>query len=232
MQNPQLKPTADQTFELIGRGPYDFVRILREATEEQRQGVVEKACNIRYQAFQRLMAILPEGEEVVLEWNHANSRAAIELLHASAIDHFLIGDFELSAAMLELQLELDPEDHLEGSTLLAFNYQALDEQELFDEVINDVPDKQAARVLLMLWAGFRREGKIPQGELRYLKERFAPYYREFTADEHPADEQYLRSIESERPTVEAEARELWLRTECLWVQFPDFIVALRATTEG
>ncbi len=232
MQNPQLKPTVDQTFELIGRGPYDFVRTLREANEEQRQGVVEKACNIRYQAFQRLMTILPEGEEVILEWNHANSRAAIELLHASAIDHFLIGDFELSAAMLELQLELDPEDHLEGSTLLAFNYQALDEQELFDEVINDVPDKQAARVLLMLWAGFRREGQLPQGELLYLKERFAPYYYEFTADEHPADEHYLRSIESERPTTEAEARELWLRTECLWLQFPDFIAALRATKRG
>lgn len=48
-----------------------------------------------------------------LEWNHA-IRAALELIRASAIDHFLINDFEMSAALLELLLELDPEDHLEG----------------------------------------------------------------------------------------------------------------------
>lgn len=227
MQPFELKPTADQTFELIGRGLYDFVRVLRDAQASQQQGRVEQACNLRFQASQRLMEALPEDEEVILEWNHANSRAAIEVLHASAIDHFLISDFELSAALLELQLELDPEDHLEGSTLLAFDYQAMDEQELFDEVINDVSDKQPERVLLMLWAGFRRDGALPIGELKRFKERFAPYYAEFVADLHPADEAYLQAIESERPTREAEARELWLRTEPLWQQFPEFIEALR-----
>ena len=39
---------------------------------------------------------------------------ALELIRASAIDHFLINDFEMSAALLELLLELDPEDHLRG----------------------------------------------------------------------------------------------------------------------
>ena len=112
--------------------------------------------------------------------------------------------------------------------MLAFDYQAMDEQELFDEVINDVSDKQADRVILLLWAGFRREGELPEGELKRFKERYAPYYREFTADEHPTDEAYLRSIESERPTPEAEARELWLRTESLWQQWPEFIEQLKA----
>lgn len=227
MANPQLKPTPDQTFELVGSGPYDYVKVLAEARAMQQRGAVEEACNHRFQAFQRLMALLPDDEEVILEWNHRNSRAVLELLHATAIDHFLIGDYELSAAMLELMLELDPEDHLEGSTLLAFDYQAMDEQELFDKVINDISDKQPERVLLMLWAAFRREGRLPEGELMRLRERFAPCYREFTAEEHPADEEYLRSIESERPTPEAEARELWLRTESLWARFPDFIAALK-----
>lgn len=227
MQRPQLNPTPDQTFELIGSGPYDFAKILAETRRLQREGAVERACNERFQAFQRLMALLPDEEEVVLEWNHANSRAVLELLHATAIDHFLIDDFELSAAMLELLLELDPEDHLEGSTLLAFDYQAMDEQELFDEVINDVSDKHAVRVLLLLWAGFRRDGRLPQGELIRFRERFAPYYREFTADEHPADAAYLASIESEHPTAEAEARELWLQTENLWRLWPEFIAELR-----
>ena len=227
MQKPHFNPTPDQTFELVGSGPYDFRKVLDEATRQQQAGCIEKACNLRFQGFQRLMELLPEDEEIILEWNHRNSRAVLELLHATAVDHFLIRDYELSAAQLELLMELDPEDHLEAATLLAFDYQAMDEQELFDEVINDVSDKQADRLILLLWAGFRRNGVLPEGELKRLKERFAPYYREFTADEHPADEAYLRSIESEHPTVEAEARELWLRTESLWQQWPEFIEQLK-----
>ena len=227
MQKPHFNPTPDQTFELVGSGPYDVRKVLAEATRQQQAGCIEKACNLRFQGFQRLMELLPEDEEIILEWNHRNSRAVLELLYATAVDHFLIRDYELSAAQLELLMELDPEDHLEAATLLAFDYQAMDEQELFDEVINDVSDKQADRLILLLWAGFRRNGVLPEGELKRLKERFAPYYREFTADEHPADEAYLRSIESERPTVEAEARELWLRTESLWQQWPEFIEQLK-----
>jgi hypothetical protein len=227
MQKPHFNPTPDQTFELVGSGPYDFRKVLDEAARQQQAGCIEKACNLRFQGFQRLMELLPEDEEIILEWNHRNSRAVLELLYATAVDHFLIRDYELSAAQLELLMELDPEDHLEAATLLAFDYQAMDEQELFDEVINDVSDKQADRLILLLWAGFRRNGVLPEGELKRLKERFAPYYREFTADEHPADEAYLRSIESERPTVEAEARELWLRTESLWQQWPEFIEQLK-----
>ena len=229
MQKPHFNPTPDQTFELVGSGPYDFRKVLDEATRQQQAGCIEKACNLRFQGFQRLMELLPEDEEIILEWNHRNSRAVLELLYATAVDHFLIRDYELSAAQLELLMELDPEDHLEAATLLAFDYQAMDEQELFDEVINDVSDKQADRLILLLWAGFRRNGVLPEGELKQLKERYAPYYREFTADEHPADEAYLRSIESERPTPEAEARELWLRTESLWQQWPEFIEQLKAT---
>ena len=56
----------------------------------------------------------------------------------------------MSAALLELLLEIDPEDHLESSELLAFDYLATDEEELFDEVINDVSDKSASRELLLL----------------------------------------------------------------------------------
>ena len=229
MQKPHFNPTPDQTFELVGSGPYDFRKVLDEATRQQQAGCIEKACNLRFQGFQRLMELLPEDEEIILEWNHRNSRAVLELLYATAVDHFLIRDYELSAAQLELLMELDPEDHLEAATLLAFDYQAMDEQELFDEVINDVSDKQADRLILLLWAGFRRNGVLPEGELKQLKERYAPYYREFTAEEHPADEAYLRSIESERPTPEAEARELWLRTESLWQQWPEFIEQLKAT---
>lgn len=223
-----LEPTPDQTFEVIGEGPYDFEKVLAHTRQMQRNGDVEGACNARFQAFQRLAELIPEDEEVILEWNHRNSRAALELIYASAIDHFLINDFEMSAALLEMLLDLDPEDHLEGSQLLAFDYLAMGEDELFDEVINDISDKSPARELLLLWSAYRRDGKLPEGELKRFRTHFAPWFEEFTATEHPADEAYLRDIESERPTAAAQARELWLQTENLWALWPVFIDALRA----
>ncbi len=225
-----LEPTPDQTFE-IG-GTYDFAKTAARAAEWQRTGRVEEACNERFRAFQRLAGLLPDDEEVVLAWNHRNTRAALELLHASAVDHFLIDDFEMSAAMLELLLELDPEDHLEGIVLLAFDYVALDERELFDETIDGVPEKSAARSVLTLWSAFRREGALPEGALRDFRSRFGLWFEEFTAEEHPADDAYLKDIESERPSLRAQARELWLRTENLWALRPDFIGALRAAARG
>lgn len=227
MQKAYLNPTSDQTFEVVGEGAYNFAGVLARTREMEAAGDVEGACNERFQAFQRLATLVPEDEEINLEWNHRNSRAALELVLASAIDHFLINDFEMSAALLELLLELDPEDHLEGSELLAFDYLAMDEQELFDEVINDVSDKYASREVLLLWSAFRRDGKLPEGELQHFKTRFAPYFAEFTAGEHPADEAYLKDIGSERPSQQAQARELWLQTENLWVLWPGFIGALR-----
>ncbi len=231
MQKATLNPTPDQTFEIEGEGPWNFVAILARSRRLQREGDVETACNERFQAFQRLQELLPEGEEVNLEWGHANSRAAMEIVYASAIDHFLIDDFEFSAAMIELLLELDPEDHLESIILLAFDYIAMEEYDSFDEVINDVSDKHASRELMMLWSSFRQQGILPEGELVRFRTRFAPYYAEFTADEHATDEAYLREIESERPSQAAQARELWLQTENLWTAFPGFIEALRATRQ-
>lgn len=229
MRKAYLDPTPDQTFEVVGEGAYDFAETLAHSRRLQSAGDVAAACDMRFQAFQRLSELIPDDEPVNLEWNHRNSRAALELIRASAIDHFLIDDFELSAAMLELLLDLDPEDHLEGSVLLAFDYLAMDEWESFDEVIDDVPDKEASRELLLLWSAYKREGRLPEGELKRFKNRFSPFFTEFVASEHPADEAYLRDIESQRPTPAAQARELWLQTENLWTRWPEFIEALRAS---
>ena len=46
-----------------------------------------------------------------------------------------------------------------------------------------------------------------------------------------ADAAYLRDIESERPSLQAQARELWLRTENLWVLWPRFIEALQSAAK-
>ena len=169
---------------------------------------------------------LGDDDEVRLEWGNENSRAAIQLVHLSAIDHFLINDFEISSALLEL-LWSSTRDHIEASNPLAYDYLAMGEYELFDEVINDISDKHASRTILLLWSGFLRDGALPTGELYSLKSRFSSYHNEFIADEHPADEEYLSDIEGERPSRKAQARELWLQTENLWRLHPNFIDALR-----
>ena len=228
-----LKPTADNTYRIAceenGRSvECDFGKALACSQQQETDGDIMGACNTRFEAFQQLMELIPDTTDIELEWEDTNSRDALLIISYSAIDHFLVCDFEMCAAMLEMLLELDPEDHLDASKRLAYAYVALEEYELFDEVINDISDKYADKELLTLWSEFRRTGKLPDGEFIHFRKSFGVYYKEFTADEHPVDETYLKEIESDHPSREALARELWLQTEHLWTVFPGFIEALKA----
>ncbi len=230
MIKPQLRPTADQTFRLVADPAdrnWDFVEILARSRREEQQGNIEAACNTRYHAVQRLEELLPDSGEVIFEWEDDNSQAALEVVYCSAIDHFLIGDWEMAAAMFEMLLELDPEDHLEATTRLAYTYIAMEEYDSYDDIADDINDKSVDRAILSMWSAFRRTGTLPADEVRNFGKRFAAYYNEFCADEHPIDESYLADIAGERPSVAAQARELWLQTEHLWAQFGGFIEALR-----
>ena len=234
MQKPRLKPTIHQTFVIVPNandrsGDYDFAAILEDSHRLELKGEVEKACDMRYQAFQRLVELLPDDSEIELEWEDENTRAALFLINFSSIDHFLVGDFELCAAMLEMLLELDSEDHLEATTRLGYAYLALEEYDLYDEIINDISDRYADKTILALWYDWRRNGVLTEGHLRRFQTRFAHFYEEFTRDEHPTDEDYLTEIAKDKPARCALARELWLQTEHLWKRFPDFVEALKAT---
>lgn len=233
MQRAELKPTPNNTYRITytneGAGvPCNFGKALELSQRQEADGDIEKACNTRFEAFQHLMELIPDSTDMELEWEDEASREAMVLISFSAIDHFLVGDFEMCAAMLEMLLELDPEDHLEASKRLGYTYVALEEWELFDEVINDISDKYPDKELLALWSEFRRHGEIPEGELRHFKRSFGVYFKEFTADAHPIDESYLHEISATKPAREALARELWLETEHLWTLFPGFIEALRS----
>ena len=172
--------------------------------------------------------VLPEDEAMALRWEHGNSRAAISILYGSAVDHFRIGDLEMTMAQLEMLLECDPEDHFEGVNLLALCYIAMDEWDAYEELSIDLTDKSAEAVIARLWASFRKHGTIDSSLLGLLGSRHKAYYAEITATEHPDDEAFRRDIASERPTAAAEAREWWLLTEPLWSEFPEFIERLRA----
>ena len=224
---PKFNPTTDQTFELEGQGRYNFVQHKREIDRLVAEGRYAEACEARYEAFTTLAEILPEEEAMPLKWEHGNSHAALTILYGSAVDHFRIGDLEMSMAQLEMLLDCDPEDHFEAVNLLALCYIATQEWELFDEMIIDLTDKSAEAVVARLWGAFMLNGKV-EGELcQLLKSRHKAYYNELIAMEHPDSEAFRRDIASEHPTREAEAREWWLLTEPLWLQFPEFIEALK-----
>ena len=75
--------------------------------------------------------------------------------------------------------------------------------------------------------GFSAQRPYSRGRCDPFQDPIRTLFCRIYRDEHPADGQYLEDIESERPSVQAQARELWLRTENLWTLFPDFIAALR-----
>lgn len=223
----QFNPTADQMFELEGRGRYNFVRHNESIDALVKEGRYDEACEARYEAFQLLVDALPEDEAMPLRWDHANSRAAVSVLYGSAVDHFRIGDLEMAMAQLELLLDCDPEDHFEAVNLLALCYVAMEEWELFDDLLIDLTDKSAEAVVARLWASYRGDGEVDKALLSLLKSRHKAYYEELCLDEHPDDEAFRRDIESERPSQRAEAREWWLLTEPLWREFSEFLAAIK-----
>lgn len=221
-----FNPTPEQTFEFEGQGIYNFVKHKGAIDKLVAEGRYEEACERRYEAFQLLAEALPEDEAMPLRWEHNNSRAAIAILYGSAVDHFRIGDLEMSMAQLELLMECDPEDHFEGVNLLALCYIATEEWEAFEELVIDLTDKSAEAVVARLWAHYRRTGAMDAELLKLLRSRHKHFYEELISEEHPDDDKFRRDIASERPSPSAEAREWWLLTEPLWREFPEFVEAL------
>ena len=227
-----LKPTAHQTFridyvEQMKGTDTNFAEALALSRKAEERGHYEEACEVRFAAVQQLVALLPDDEPVELDWEDGYTCEAMELLYLSAVDFFLVGDWEMCAAQLEMLLDLDSEDHLEASTQLAYTYVAMEEFDSFDEVINDISDKTPDRTLLMLWSEYLRTGRLPEGELQRFRRNFGPWLKEWTAEEHRVNDWYLGQISSERPSKEALARELWIQTEHIWTAHPNFIEALR-----
>lgn len=224
----ELKPTPDQTFRIIGHGERgDMVRTLAISREAEQQGDYERACNIRFHAFQHIVELIPEDEPTELDRNHANTMAAMEIVQGSAVDNFLAGDAELAAAQFELLLDCDGEDPLECTPMLALCYVALGEWDCLEDVMCDVDDKSALKQLLRAILSFVASGSIDPAAIAALSRYHKEFYAELLALEHPTDERYVQDISSERPSREAVARELYLRCEPALDHLPEFMGALR-----
>lgn len=217
-----LKPTENQNFILLGG---DFAKWLDLAHKQETEGDFEAACNTRYKAFQQIVDVLPEDEVAELDFSHPNTRAAIEIVYGSAVDNFLAGDVELSAAQLELLLDCDSEDHIEATPQLALCYIALEEWDCLEDILPDLGDKSAFKPMVEALAEYAREGVISDEVLSSLR-RHRHLCDELRQTEHPADEAYMKDISSERPTQQALAREIYLRCEPLILKYEGFLAKI------
>ena len=107
MSVPQFVPTADNLYVISyperTAKEYDFQSLLSQSKTCERNGEVERA-NLRYDGVKRLIDLLPDEDEIVLDWEVEENQDILKLLRGSAIDHFLVGDFDMAAGLMEMTL--------------------------------------------------------------------------------------------------------------------------------
>ncbi len=223
MRKIEFIPTMPGLYGVEVEGGPSFAEVLRQAAKCEDEGNFDVACATRFEAVTQLAEATGE-EEIELDWNDSRARDAIALVAASVIDLFLSSEWELCAATAELALMFDSEDHHGVTETLAWAYLALGDVECFHELSLDIDDRKPAKRLMSIWAalldGQKRAASEMAGE---FSKRYPEIVAELLAAEHPTDGDYTTEIAKERPSKEAKARELWLRTEVLWSAFPEVI---------
>lgn len=222
MNKIRLQPTSSGLWHVEG---IDCSRVLRTSQNLERQGRWADACECRADAVQQLLDAVGE-DSVQLDWNDASSRAAVELIYASAIDYFGIDDVETATTLWESVVDFDEEDHLQATIMLAFCYVELEDYDCLESVVSDISPKTAEYSLLMLWATYRQTGGVERDALRELRTRHKVWWEEFTAAEHHTDEEFLADRVKERPSHRTEAREFWFATAPTWERNRNFIEAI------
>lgn len=203
-----------------------FTRQLRRSREIERKNAYAEACELRIEAVEVLLDVLGD-EGPALDWDDENSRAALELLYMSGVDHLGINEIPTAVALWEALSERDEEDHFATSIPLAFCYVVLEDFDCLESVLFDISPKRPEYHLLMLWQEHFRSGGIDIDSLRELRTRHKAWFAEILADTHPVDEAYLEDSRKEKPSPATEARELWFVLEPLFGFFPDFLTTLR-----
>lgn len=221
MRKITINPTASGKFQI---GGLNFGDILRRSRQTKNW---EKAAEMRFAVVQELLEEVGDDEAITIDWDDAATRQAMEIVYSSANDYLSIGEVETAVAIWESLCDMDEEDHFEAKIMLALCYAYIEDFDCLESVMFDISPKSAEYHLITLWATFRREGGIERDALRSLRTRHRAWYEEFVAEEHPIDDAFLEARSSERPSAGVEARELWLATESLWCNCPEFFEALR-----
>ena len=220
MQRIKITPSASGEYQIAAPDFVGFKQSLLKINDWT------QAAEKRFEMVQQLLDSMGD-DDMPLDWEHSNTRAAIETIYASAIDSLSVGEIEIAAALWENLMGLDQEDHMNVSVPLAFCYVVLGDLDCLESVMFDISPKRAEYHLLMLWSEYFRSGGIDIDSLRELRTRHKAWYAEILADSHPIDDAYLADSRKEKPSPTTEARELWFVLEPLFASHPQFIETLR-----
>ena len=220
MQRIKIVPSASGEYQIAAPDFIGFKQSMFKVKDWAQ--VAEK----RFEMVQQFLDSI-EDEDLPLDWEHSNTRAAIETIYASAIDSLSIGEVEIAAALWENLMSMDQEDHMSVSVPLAFCYVVLEDFDCFESVMFDISTKRPEYHLLTLWQEYFRSKGLDIDALRELRTRHKAWFAEFIADSHPVDDAYLADSRKDKPTPTTEARELWFVLEPLMETYPEFIEMLR-----
>lgn len=220
MQRIKIIPSASGEYQIAAPDFVGFKQSLLKINDWT------QAAEKRFEMVQQLLDSMGD-DDMPLDWEHSNTRAAIETIYASAIDSLSVGEIEIAAALWENLMGLDQEDHMNVSVPLAFCYVVLEDFDCLESVMFDISPKRAEYHLLMLWSEYFRTKGIAIDSLRELRTRHKAWYAEILADTHPIDDAYLADSRKEKPSPTTEARELWFVLEPLFESHPEFIETLR-----
>mgnify|MGYP006923247365 CR=1 FL=1 len=220
MQRIKITPSASGEYQIAAPDFVGFKQSLLKINDWT------QAAEKRFEMVQQLLDSMGD-DDMPLDWEHSNTRAAIETIYASAIDSLSVGEIEIAAALWENLMGLDQEDHMNVSVPLAFCYVVLEDFDCLESVMFDISPKRAEYHLLMLWSEYFRTKGIAIDSLRELRTRHKAWYAEILADTHPIDDAYLADSRKEKPSPTTEARELWFVLEPLFESHPEFIETLR-----
>lgn len=218
-----IKPQSGGVVRVEG---VNYSQLLSRTQELERKGEYASACEMRFDAVQHFLDSAGE-EPIMLDWEDQNSRALLEMIYRSAADHLQIGELEMALALWECVTDMDEEDHFEANVMLAFCYVAVEDWDCLESARFDISPKTAEYHLLQLWESYVKSGGVDRDALRELRTRHKLWWEEFIAEEHVADEAYLKDCRSERPSKQTEAREFWFATEALWAQHEEFLKAIK-----
>ena len=220
MQRIKIVPSASGEYQIATPDFIGFKQSMLKVKDWAQ--VAEK----RFEMVQQFLDSI-DDEDLSLDWEHSNTRAAIETIYASAIDSLSIGEVEIAAALWENLMSMDQEDHMSVSVPLAFCYVVLEDFDCFESVMFDISTKRPEYHLLTLWQEYFRSKGLDIDALRELRTRHKAWFAEFIADSHPIDDTYLADSRKDKPTPTTEARELWFVLEPLMETYPEFIEMLR-----
>lgn len=220
MQRIKITPSASGEYQIAAPDFVGFKQSLLKINDWT------QAAEKRFEMVQQLLDSMGD-DDMPLDWEHSNTRAAIETIYASAIDSLSVGEIEIAAALWENLMGLDQEDHMNVSVPLAFCYVVLGDLDCLESVMFDISPKRAEYHLLMLWSEYFRTKGIAIDSLRELRTRHKAWYAEILADTHPIDDAYLADSRKEKPSPTTEARELWFVLEPLFASHLEFIETLR-----